>query len=197
MRRFLLSVVALALVGCARPSGPVEVDPALVPFDVGRSPTPSSGTQVRTITVYMVRDRHLEAVSRTLASAAPDAQVAIAALLQGPTTQERAAGLGSAIPMVARLLSVAVVDNVAQVDLTEEFQGPATPEEILLRVAQVVWTLVALPDVTAVRFSIDGVPISVPTEAEPAVDRPVTASDYAVLAVVPSPGALPDGVSEP
>ncbi len=201
MKRVLVVGLALVLTACGRPSGPVEVDADLVPFEVGRSPSPSPGAEVRTITVYLVRAGHLEPVGREIASAAPDAEAAIGALLQGPTPQEREAGLGSAIPPVTRLLSVTVLRGVAEVDLAEEFQGPATPGHVLLRVAQVVWTLVALPDVSAVRFSIDGVTISVPTEAEQATDRPVTAADYAGLAFAPpspSPPTTPTiGVSEP
>jgi len=198
MKRALVGLLALALTGCEAPSGPVEVDPALVPFDVGRSPSPSPGAQIRTIIVYLVRGGRLEPVGRTVASSASDTQVAMGALLRGPTTEERDAGFASAIPTVVRLLSVTLSGSIAQVDLAEEFQGPAAPGDVVLRVAQVVWSLVALPDVTAVRFSIEGTPISVPTEAEPAVDRPVTTSDYAGLALASGPSASPaGGVSEP
>jgi len=54
-------------------------------------------------------------------------------------------------------------------------------------VAQVVWTLVRLPEVTAVRFVIDGEAVSVLTDDGTAVDRPVTAPDYAAVASGPAP----------
>ncbi len=189
MRRILGLIVALALGACGRPSGPVEVDPALVPFEVARSATPSPGAPVRTITAYLVRDGALVPVAREVASAAPEAEAAVASLLQGPTAEEVDAGLSTAIPSVVRLLSVQVVGEVAHVDLSEEFQGPASPEEVQLRVAQVVWTLVARPEIGAVAFSIDGDPISVPTQLEPSVARPVGASDFPgfLMAGTPSP----------
>jgi hypothetical protein len=197
-RLVLLLLVVACLASCGRPSGPVEVDPGLVPFEIGRSPTPAPGASIRTITIYLVRDGRLEPVTRTLSSDAPDAEVAIAALLDGPSSDERDAGLGSAIPPVARFLSVNVVDGVATVDLAEEFQGPATPDEVLLRVAQVVWTLSELSEVAAVRFAVEGAPIAVPTQAVPTVDRPVTVADYAMLAGGGGTGSpTAPGVSEP
>jgi germination protein M len=104
------------------------------------------------------------------------------ALLDGPTSEERDQGLTTAVPPATGLIAVGTFEGVAEVDLSDEFQGPATPEDVLLRVAQVVWTLVALPRVNAVRFSIDGEPISVITDAQVMVDRPVTAPDYAAVA---------------
>ncbi len=180
--RVLLLATAVVLSACGRPSGAVEVDPALVPFDVGRSPTPVPGAPIQTVTIYLVRDGRLEPVTRTLSSAAPAAELAITALLEGPSVEEREAGLGSAIPPVARFLSVSVADGVATVDLAEEFQGPATPDEVLLRVAQVVWTLSELPEVSGVLFAVEGAPIAVPTQGGLAVSRPVTVADYPTLA---------------
>lgn len=195
----LVLVAALGLVACGRPSGPVEVDPDLVPFDVGRTPTPTPEVSTSTITIYLVRENLVEPVERTLVTAAPDTEAAVAALLEGPTTQEQAEGFRSAIPSVARLLSVTIEDGVAFVDLAEEFQGPAPPEEVLLRIAQVVWTLVDLPGVSGVRFSIDGAPILVPTQDAPAVDRPVTGSDYLMVrrTASPVPAAPSPTVPEP
>jgi spore germination protein GerM len=86
---------------------------------------------------------------------------------------------------------VSVFDQIAEVDLSAEFQGPAPPEVILLRVAQVVWTLVGRPGITAVRFVIDGQPVSVPTDRGTPIDRPVTAPDYASVAPPPEATVSP------
>lgn len=182
--RKLTGLVLLALVAgaCSRASGPVEVDPDLVPFDVARSVTPSPEVPSQTLSIYLIRDGHLIAAPRTVSADAPTSEAATAALFQGPTTEERTDGLATAIPPATQLLRITVLDSVAEIDLTDEFQNPAPPEEVLQRIAQVVWTLVGLPGITSVRFAIDGDPIAVPTDRDAAVTEPVTPADYGSIA---------------
>lgn len=185
-RRFISGLAVLVLAtsaGCGRESEPVEVPSADLPFSLARVPEPSpSPAEEETFTVFFVLDGRLEPVTREAASEVTRAEAAMRALLDGPTSDEMADGITSEIPAETSLLEVDVFDLVADVDLSAEFQGPASTDAILLRVAQVVWTLVRVPEVTAVRFVIDGEPVSVVTDAGTAVDRPVTAPDYAAVA---------------
>jgi spore germination protein GerM len=187
VRRFaalaaLAALLALIAGACSRASGPVEVDPALVPFDVARSATPSPEVPSQTLSIYLIRDARLIAAPRTVSADAPTPEAALSALFQGPTTQERTDGLETAIPPATQLVRITVLDSVAEIDLTDEFQNPAAPEEVLQRIAQVVWTLAGVPGVMSVRFSIDGDPIAVPTDLDAAATRPVTPADYASIA---------------
>lgn len=180
--RTALVLLALVAGACSTASGPVEVDPDLVPFDVARSVTPSPEVPSQTLSIYLIRDGRLIAAPRTVSAAAPTPEAAISALFQGPTTEERTDGLGTAIPPATQLLRITVLDSTAEIDLTDEFQNPAPPEEVLQRIAQVVWTLVGLPGITSVRFAIDGDPIAVPTDLDAAVTEPVTPADYGSIA---------------
>jgi hypothetical protein len=184
--RLVAGLAALILVtsaGCGRESEPVEIPSAELPFSLARVPEPSpSPAKEETFTVFFVLDGRLEPVTREAPGDVTRAEAVMRALLDGPTSDEIAGGITSEIPTETSLLEVNVFDLVADVDLSAEFQGPASTDAILLRVAQVVWTLVRVPEVTAVRFVIDGEPVSVVTDAGTAVDRPVTAPDYAAVA---------------
>lgn len=181
-------IALVPLTACQGPSGPVEVPADELPFSLARSPAPSvSPSGGSTIVLYFVRGAGLAPVSREVAAGVSPVDAAVQALLEGPTPEERLEGMTSEIPPETSLLDAVVLDLVAQVDLSSEFQGPAPPDVIVLRVAQVVWTLVNLPQVTAVRFEIEGEPVSVVTAGGTVVDRPVTAPDYGSVAPKESP----------
>jgi hypothetical protein len=80
------------------------------------------------------------------------------ALLEGPTDDERADGLSSAIPDGASLLDIALADGVATVDLDASFVSDDASMQGA--VAQVVATLTRFPTVERVAFRIDGDPVS-------------------------------------
>lgn len=192
--RALAAVVLTVALGsaasaCARSSGPVQVPDGRLPFSLARASASPPGTaHPVALTVYFVRGPRLVAVRRSAGGQEPVAEAAMRALLAGPTAAERRQGIRTAIPASANLLQVGVFDGVAEVDLSQEFQSPASSSAIVRRVAQVVWTLVGLPGVNAVRFAIDGSPIRVVTDRETVVSRPVSAPDYATLAPAnPSP----------
>jgi spore germination protein GerM len=181
--------VGLALVlvatsaGCRGESGAVEIAPEDLPFSLGRTPNPSSSpAEEEPFTVFFVQDGNLSPVTRATPRDVAPVESTMRALLEGPTADERSRGIISEVPPETSLLEVQVFDLVADVDLSAEFQTPASTDAIVLRVAQVVWTLVRLPDITAVRFLIDGEAVSVVTDDGAVVDRPVTAPDYADVA---------------
>jgi len=180
-------VLALAGSACGPPKGAVEVPPKEIPFALARTPTPGPTTNpVTTVTVYFVKGGRLAPFKRAVDRDAAPGLAALGALLRGPAPEERTSGVVSEIPPQTSLLELRVLEHVADADLSVEFQSPAPPRTILLRVAQVVWTLVALPDVTSVRFSIEGDLVAVVTDGGEAVRRPVTSLDYgSVSPIVP------------
>lgn len=182
MRRPLAAAVLVALLAsCGTPTGPVAIPTDELPFPLQRSLDPPAGSTPRAAVVTFVRRGRLVEVRRSVPGALSPGEAAMRALLAGPTAQERGRGIRTEIPPQTRLLDMLVVGQIAEVDLSGEFQSAAPSDSIVMRVAQVVWTLVRLPDVAAVRFLIDGVPVSTLTARGEVVDRPVTAADYASL----------------
>ena len=183
-------LIGMGLSACGRPSGPVVIPSDEIPFPVARTSAPSpSPSPEETITVFFARAGRLVPTGRVVGSDQQAAEAAARALLEGPTGAERVDGVDTAVPLQTGLLEVQVLEQVADIDLSAEFQSPAEPEVIHLRIAQVVWTLVDLADVNAVRFFIDGSPIQVVTDKGVPVDRPVTARDFASVApFLQSPG---------
>lgn len=180
MRALRFLVLGLALMAaCARTSGTVEVPPDELPFSVAREASPpASPAASRNVTVYFARDGRLVAVSQRVDADAPPAEVSLRTLLDGPTSFDRRSGIASEVPSAVRLLDVTVVGRTARVDLSGEFQEPAPPSQIALRVAQVVWTLTELPGVEDVLFAIDGEMVEITTGDETLVQRGVTRADY-------------------
>lgn len=187
-RALALAVLGLFAAGCSGPSGAVEVPPERLPFSLDRTPatTPTS-PQERLVTVYLIRDGRLAPVTRLAPGELEAAEASMRALLLGPSPSERSEGFGTAIPPATQLIGVEVIDQVAEVDLSAEFQSPAEPLAVLLRVGQVVWTLAGDAEVASVRFSVEGVPISVPIADGTTPDRPVFPLDFG--SVAPPDGA--------
>jgi hypothetical protein len=149
--------------------------------DGGDGATPPSGTtgtttetettsaETASVAVYLVRDGKVTPVRRSIPATPAVARSATSALLEGPTEDERADGLSTAIPDDASLLDIAVADGVATVDL----DGSFVSDEASMRgaVAQVVATLTQFPTVERVAFRIDGEPVS--TLGDVAAEQPV------------------------
>lgn len=184
MRERWIAVLALVLLAaCARTSGTVEIPPGELPFSVAREPSPAgTAAPTREITIFFVRGERLVPSRRRVEGAPGRAEAALRSLLDGPTRQERAAGIATELPSSVSLLAVEIAGDTVIVDLSGEFQEPATPERIALRVAQVTWTLTEVSGVREVAFAIDGEPVSVTTDDGMTVDRPVRRSDYARFA---------------
>jgi hypothetical protein len=84
----------------------------------------------------------------------PDALVT--ALLEGPTPAEEAAGISSAVPDGTELLGLEVVDRLATVDLSSEFESGGGTLSMTARVAQIAATLTDLAEIDGVLFAVEG-----------------------------------------
>jgi hypothetical protein len=81
---------------------------------------------------------------------------ALAALIAGPTTAEKAKGVRTYVPAGTPVRSVSVVDGVATVDLGDRFAGGRDAESLLARLSQLVRTLTGVEGATKVKLLIDG-----------------------------------------
>jgi spore germination protein GerM len=115
------------------------------------------------VTLYFADGPFLFPVSRRMPSDDNLARAALQALIEGPS---RASGLTPVIPPGVEIRSFALVEGVAQVDLSEALltgQADARLAELAM-----IDTLTALPGVEAVSLSVEGRSI-----AERAVRRPL------------------------
>jgi len=121
----------------------------------------------------------LEGVSRDLSVNASAADV-IEQLLAGPLEEESEESLTTAIPADLTLIEVqeprggTVTVNVAGGPLER-----LSPEELRIAVAQLVFTVTDLAQISSLRLQVDGVPSSLPRDGQDSSpEEPVTRNDY-------------------
>lgn len=113
------------------------------------------------------------------------AQKALAALAGGPTGDDLHQGFSTAIQSGAPLEVSGPEGETVTVDVPLDFAGGFVTQQITA-FAQIVYTVTALPDITAVRFTSGGRPLQVPFGNGTTAAVPVTRLTYASLA--PRPG---------
>jgi len=145
--------------------------------DTATEATPTTATETRPVTssvaVYLLRDGKVSPVRRTTESTPAVARAALTELLEGPTADERADGLSTAIPSGTALRDISLSDGVATVDLDGTFDDGGGSASMLGRVAQVVATLTRFPTIERVAFRIDGAPVEAVGGEGVVVDPPV------------------------
>ena len=122
--------------------------------DAGRA------TPTRIVALYLLRGEKLGVAHERVPRAAAPVAAALKLLMRGPTATERASGLASQIPVGSRLRSVALAGGVASVDLSARFASGGGSATMFARLAQVVFTATQFPGVHAVRFLLDGRPVT-------------------------------------
>ena len=160
-----------------------ELSPDQVPFDLldadrndTELPTDVGGVGE----VYLVAGEQLLSVPRPIA---PDADLStvISVLASGPTPNEAAIGLRSALPRDRTILSVSQSRRTATVDLDPAFAEIRAAEQPIA-IAQVVFTLTRRPDVEGVAFTLEGDPLEVPRGDGSLTSDPLTQGDFPELA---------------
>ncbi|MEO8208860.1 MAG: GerMN domain-containing protein [Chloroflexota bacterium] len=108
------------------------------------------------------------------------ASAAMNELIAGPSEADMAArpAMYSTVPSGTRLLGLRIVDGVATVNLSREFESGGGSASVLGRLGQVVYTLTQFPTVTAVAFELDGQPVTVFSGEGVVLDHPVGRADY-------------------
>jgi len=162
----LLAVVSAAalLAACGGSGGGSSPTPATtvtVTATPSASPSPTtaptaSASPTTTLSLYFLRGEKLGVAERRVPLTTKPATAAMKALLAGPTTAEKAAGLTSAVPGGTRLLGLSIDGMTARVDLSAQFAAGGGSLSMQARVAQVVYTLTRFTTVRAVAFLLDG-----------------------------------------
>ncbi len=189
----LASCIVAAGCGVSSDASPRDIPAREVPFDLvaAASPTdtPTEGGDAGQ--VFLVGPERLAAVGRQLAPR-DDALVAISTLLQGPTADEAAQGLRTAIPSGTRLLAADLKDGVLTIDLSKDFLVVQGSEQ-RTAVAQLVFTATGTPDVDKVLFAIEGTQKEVPIDDGSLSAAPLTRFSYPSLDPIRLPPPTPGG----
>jgi spore germination protein GerM len=98
---------------------------------------------------------------------------AVAALLAGPTGEERARGLSTEIPASTRLRGLTVREGIAMIDLTEAIASGGGSSSMQGRLWQIVYTGTQLPGIRQVRILIDGAERQALGGEGVLIDRPI------------------------
>jgi hypothetical protein len=152
--------------------------PSPTPTAAVTTPTPPPAVTEQ-VDVYLVRGDRLADVQRTVTLSAVPAP-AIAALLAGPTPEEAAAGVRTAIPAATPSLDVTVVAGVAVVTVPPTFAQLSGPDQILA-VAELVYTLTGIEGVTGMQMTDGDQIVAVPTPHGQLSPGPVSRADFAAL----------------
>jgi Sporulation and spore germination len=187
-RRCNVALAALVLGAGALAAGcgvPVTSSPEVLPASAVHynllSPAPPPFPLLKTtpkgdIDIFLVdtENDELVAVARP-AGGNPGAQQALNDLVQGPTPAEQFDGLASDLaPLVPLAASGPDARGVVTVNLGQNF-GDTLPS---LAVAQMVWTVSRVHDVTGVLFVENGTVVHPPTQGGAPVHRPLTTADF-------------------
>jgi spore germination protein GerM len=151
------------------------------------------------VKVYLLSEerlviRHREATGPALLRGA------LNELLAGPTPDELAEGLVSVIPDNTELLGLDLVEGLATVDLSTDFESGGGTLSMTARIAQVVFTATQFDNVDRVLFWLDGEPIDFLGGEGIVLDEPQARMDVdrsftgGVIIDTPAPG---DTVSSP
>jgi hypothetical protein len=191
LRVGVLIVAVLVSSGCGAPrDGEVRrVAADDVPYHLldngseARKASPGPGQATTTPQVFLL-DGEDRLVARSVpvpagSLAAVEASL-LAALRDGPSEQQRASGLSSALGPGALLTMHGVVDGTARIEIVLPDAG-ATADRLPLAVGQVVLTAVSVEGVDRVLLEQDGGPVAAPLPGGAQTLEPVSASDYAQL----------------
>ena len=197
--RRLAAVGALALLtvsGCGVPTSgdPTTIPASEVPYDLA-SPTASapSGSSAETMLaeagIYLVTaEEHLVPRGRELAGGDLEEQLdeLLAQLAFGPSAQELADELTTALPPEVELDVTDITDGTVTVDIAGPVDAP-TGGKTRLAVGQIVLTATSEPGVRAVLLTREGEPIEAPLPDGELTSEPLTADQFAAFLTPAAP----------
>lgn len=164
LARLLLAGWLLAACGVPLDASPREIDPDRVPFGLLEPDQPGSTTVPQSMQasaeVYLVRGDRLVAVVRDVPTP-PTAEKAVMALLRGPTDEEAKIGLRTAITTTGGVSVSGPEDGLVRIELGRSFATSGAGDQVL-GLAQLVFTVTALPEASRVLFTVSGRPVEVP-----------------------------------
>jgi len=152
--------------------------PAASPSASSTASTPTTHPATLLISLYFMRGQFIGTSQRTIPWTQATATAALRALLAGPNSTEKAAGLTTAIPIGTALRGIVVRDGLATVDLTKAYESGGGTLSMTARLAQVVYTLTQFPTVKGVTFKVEGKAVRVFGGEGIVLDHPQKRSDY-------------------
>lgn len=161
------SVSVPAACGVPTDRRPRPLSKEAVPFGLLDSTSSTTTTVVAnpatsaTVEIFLVTEDRLVAVTRQVA-APPTPAATVGRLLRGPTPEERASGVRTAISAGAEVHVQTEKARTVRLDLDRSFVELEGREQILA-LAQLVFTATGLHDVEAVAFTLEGQQVEVPT----------------------------------
>ncbi|MFH0915743.1 MAG: GerMN domain-containing protein [bacterium] len=141
-------------------------------------PTTTVAQETMTVRVYFSRDEKMCAAARVIPKTQDMGAAAMKALLEGPTAAEKAIGMVSSIPEGTTFLGLNIKDGVASVDLSKEYASGGGSLSMMMRLAEVVFTLTQFPTVDGVNFRLDGEAIDVLGGEGLILDHPMSRADH-------------------
>ena len=196
-----ISMLIVGLVGCGDipiDAQPVEISQDLLADELRPAEPESTAIAVQfdaeAFNIYLIGQNEsgeiLQAASRELSVTASAADV-IEQLLAGPLDEQSEESLTTAIPADLTLIEVqeprggTVTVNVAGGSLER-----LSPEELRIAVAQLVFTVTDLAQISSLRLQVDGVASSLPRDGQDSSpEEPVTRNDYRSV----DPAAVDEG----
>lgn len=175
-----VAVLAVGTLATAALSGcgvPLDDEPRAIvrttSTPVDATPTTTSTPGGQEVTVYFVSEARLEGVPYPV-KGEPSLSQALGYALETPA-QGAPSDLVTAVPPGTKIRKVEVRDGLARIDLTGEMND-ISGENQKQAFAQLVFTALAFPGVSRVRFLIDGKGVDAPTDEGNLAT--VSASDY-------------------
>lgn len=189
-RRRLLTVLLPLVVLVSGCGLGVDATPAIVkkrdvPYHLlapATTTTTQPGARSEYVTVYLEGPQRLVAVSSALTPPVTVRSV-LSALGTGPTSRQASAGLKSPISTAAPLTETGASAGIVTVSVAPSFTKLAGQDQAMA-VAQLVYTLTALPHVTSIEIRIHGKRAKVPTANGTLSSGPLDRADYAALAPI-------------
>ena len=183
-RRMVIAVLLCLSNGCGvstesrpRPTPQDQIPPSLSNPPLSPSTTDHVGDAA--FTVYLIDGGRLRPVPRAAPGGITPA-ARLDALRAGPTSDEAAAGLGSALNEETSIRISRVTDGTATVDLPPALAALVGSDQVL-SLAQLVFTLTEDPAISEVIFTVDGEPVAAPVGNGALIGRAVGRGDFPAL----------------
>ena len=187
--------VSLSVTGCGVPQDRTThaIEPSRVPYDLlgpdrgsTASPTAPEPDSVEPNVFFLDADDRLVPRPQVPSAmgAGPVVTELLATLTAGPTDQEHAAGLSSALGPGVRLTLLDIRERVARLSVVRSEQRPRA-DRIPLAVGQVVFSVTSVDGIDRVQLVRRGRIIEVPLPGGARTSDPVGASDYLSLLTGP------------
>lgn len=161
----------------------VAIDDRSLPLEVDVEGDDGSFVDFTSSVFLVSADGELVPVARELAALPGPADrlgAVFDSLAEGPTDDEVASGLRSAVPATTEILGVTFSDGTVTIDLSASFASVGGPRE-LQAVGQLVLTGTTFPGVLDLVVLLDGVSTAIPLPDGALTDEPVTLGQFSSL----------------